>query len=654
MWLNRNRNKYSYKRCSLHLFIKQTLSTFKYPHWIECSAIFVLLLTELCARPHIGETNQHCFLSVNNHPFLVLSIEDHRTTGFKGIINEEYLKTAKQLCANTISVTFRWSYFEKNEGQYDTTILRNIKIAADKYDLKVIIIWFASNLGGHGNSVPTFILEDTITYIPYTRSDASFATRTVGLSTDRIYCYSFDKEHTNFLLIKEQMALKALMNWIRKNDSEQTFIMIQLENEVCVHPELWRPWPPIELPQLQLSQEQDEISWHNPFHVQSCSLHIQAFGTPGNINKLTYILSDTTGNDYWSGDIKLASIHELRIGGEFIDDYCQLKIRVNKLKAEKLNISNTRITPIAERCHCTRCNSIYFDQNYTSDQQYQQDMFLNYIKSLAGVIAEIDKDFPVYLNVLINFDAKTRLGNPYHNPEKWLRSIADIDFVCPDIYFESKVPVIDSFAFGRNVIFIPEAGHSKTSNKREDLSAHSLIFHILAEYRGIGIQIYDLRSENYGLISSDDTWTESAYLLRNSYSIIKLLPEKLFYEQNNLFGFRNIEKKIFHLDETKLILESLSDPTYARGIIIYDKKMLIICAIEVEVTIDKHLFQSNDLVLERGYWLNNIFIPLGPPKLGTIKTNGNMVKIRMDIDDFSVPEVFDVNNNQYCIRITQR
>lgn len=630
------------------------MSTFKYPHWIEYPAIFVLLLTELCARPYIGETNQHHFLCVNNRPFVVLSIEDHRTTGFKGIINEECLRTAKQLCANTISVTFRWSYFEKNEGQYDTTVLRNIKIAADRYDLKVIIIWFASNLGGHGNSVPTFILEDTVTYIPYTRSDGSFATRKEGRSTNRIYCYSFDKEHTNFLLLKEQMTLKVLMDWIRKNDPEQTFIMIQLENELCVNPALWRPWPPIDLPQLQLAQEQNEISWNTTFHVQSCSLHIQTFGVLENINELNYILLDSTGNDYWSGDIKHVGIHELRIGGEFIDNYCQLKIKVDKLRDEKLNIPNTRITPIAERCHCARCNSIYLNHNYTSDQQYQQDMFIKYIKSLAGIIAEIDKDFPVYLNVLINFGAKTRLGNPYYDPEKWLTSIADIDFVCPDIYFESKVPVIDSFAFGRNIIFIPEAGHSRTSNKREDLSAHSLIFHILAAYRGIGIQIYDLRSENYGLISSDDAWTENAYLLRNSYSIIKLLPEKLFYEQNNLFGFRNVEKKIFYLNDNKLVLESLSEPTYARGIIVYYKKMLIICAIGVEVTIDKHLFQSNGIVLERGYWSDNIFIPLGPPKSGTIKTDGSTVKIRMDLDDFSTSEVFDVNNNQYCIRITQR
>ncbi|GAI17090.1 unnamed protein product, partial [marine sediment metagenome] len=124
-------------------------------------------------------------------------------------------------------------------------------------------------------------------------------------------------------------------------------------------------------------------------------------------------------------------------------------------------IHNTTIMPIAERCRCRRCNEIYNSWNLQSDQHFQQAVFINYINSLASAVAEIDADFPLYLNVLVNYDAKTRLGNPYYNPEDWLNSIPDIDFICPDIYFESKVAVIDTFNFGRNIIFIPESGQSK-------------------------------------------------------------------------------------------------------------------------------------------------------------------------------------------------
>lgn len=630
-----------------------SLNSYKRTILLEYVAVFILLLAESCACSRIVKANQHHLLCVSNRPFIVLSIEDHRTTGFRGIVDEEYFRNAERLCANTISVTFRWSYFEKNEGEYDTTILRNIKTAAERYDLKVIIIWFASNLGGHGNSVPAFIREDTASYIPYTRSDGSFATRKEGYSTNRIYCYSSDKKHTNLLLVKEQTALKALMSWIRKNDPEQTFIMIQLENELCVNPALWRPWPPIDLTPIRLSQEQNEISWDTTFHVQACSLHIQTFEALKNINRLDYILSDNAGNVLWNADSKSYAKHEWRIGGTFVDDQCQLSVKADRLKNSEINIPKTRITPVAERCHCVRCNSIHSNYDYPSDQQFQQDMFINYIKNLAGVIAKIDENFPVYLNVLVNFDAKTRLGNPYYNPDRWLKSINDIDFLCPDIYFESRVSVIDSFAIGRNAIFVPEAGHSKTLNKHENLKAHSLIFHILAAYRGIGIQIYDLRSDDYGLILSDGAWTEDAYLVRNSYSLIGLLPPSLFYEQNNLFGFRNVEKKIFHLGKNQLMIESLTDPARARGIIIYEKEVMIICAIGVEVTIDKHLFQSDSILIERGYWLDDTFVALGSPKSGTIKTNGSTVKIRMDLDDFSPPEEFDINNHQYCLRVTQ-
>ncbi|MBA7532002.1 hypothetical protein ES705_24228 [subsurface metagenome] len=611
-------------------------------------------LTELNARPHIEMLDQQPFLSVHGQPFIVMSIEDHRTTGFDGDIREEFFKTAKQLYANALSVTFRWSYFEKQEGQYDTTILRNIKTTADKYGLKVVIIWFGTNMGGHGNSAPEFILEDSITYIPYTRSDKSFATGIGGLRTNRIYCYSFDDKNKNQLLLKERKALQALMYWIRTNDLEQTFIMLQLENELCVHPELWRPWPPVGLPRTQLSQEENKHLWNSTFQVQSCSLRIITTCDMVKNGRVEFALTDTTGKQQWNGHIETAGMHEFHIGGEFINTKCQMMVRTSKSDAETTRVYNTIIMPIAERCYCRRCNEIYDGWNFQSDQHFQQAVFINYINNLASAIAEIDADFPLYLNVLVNYDAKTRLGNPYYNPEDWMNAIPNIDFICPDIYFESKIAVMDTFNFGRNIIFIPEAGHLKSKEDQDYLNAFSLIFLILGKYQGIGIQVYDLKGSKFGLLSLDGQWKKNAYLVRNSYSAISQLPSALFVDvdKHSISGFRNVAKKIIQLGAYEITVTPITAPKYTRGIIAKKGENLVFCGIGFEARIMAKNINSKRIKIERGYWKKNRYISLGKLKPNTCEIGKDFIIIKMDEDDFSPPDIFNPAKNQYYIKIS--
>ena len=635
----------------------------KFGHKVKYNSFFLpilfifinlLFLTDLNAGPHIEKKNQQPFLSVNGLPFIVMSIEDHRTTGFDGDIREEFFKTAKQLYANAITVTFRWNYFEKQEGQYDTIILRNIKATADKYGLKVVILWFGTNLGGHGNSAPEFILDDSITYIPYTRRDKSFATRIHGVRTQRIYCYSFDDKYKNHLLLKERKALQSLMHWIRTNDPEQTFIMLQLENELCVHPELWRPWPPVGLPRAQLSQEENKHLWNSTFQVHSCSLRITTTCDMARNGRVEFFLTDTTGKQQWNGYIETAGKQELRIGGEFISKKCQMIIQTDLSNTDTINIFNTTIMPIAERCYCHRCNEIFTNWNLQSDQHFQQAVFINYINSLASAVAEIDADFPLYLNVLVNYDAKTRLGNPYYNPEDWMEAIPDIDFICPDIYFESKIAVMDTFNFGRNLIFIPEAGHLKSKEDQDYLNAFSLIFLILGEYQGIGIQVYDLKGSKFGLLSLDGQWKKNAYLVRNSYSAISQLPSALFVDvdKHSISGFRNVAKKIIQLGDYEITVTPITAPKYTRGIVAKKGENLVFCGIGFEARIMAKNINSKRIKIERGYWKENRYISLVKLKPNTYEIGKDFILIKMDEDDFSPPDIFNLAKNQYYIKIS--
>ncbi|GAH42533.1 unnamed protein product [marine sediment metagenome] len=370
--------------------------------------------------------------------------------------------------------------------------------------------------------------------------------------------------------------------------------------------------------------------------------------------RVEFALTDTTGKQQWNGYIETAGKQELHLGGEFIREKCQMIIQADLSNTDTINIFNTTIMPIAERCYCHRCNEIFTNWNFQSDQHFQQAVFINYINSLASAVAEIDADFPLYLNVLVNYDAKTRLGNPYYNPENWMKAIPDIDFICPDIYFESKIAVMDTFNFGRNIIFIPEAGHLKSKEDQDYLNAFSLIFLILGKYQGIGIQVYDLKGSKFGLLSLDGQWKKNAYLVRNSYSAISQLPSALFVDvdKHSISGFRNVAKKIIQLGAYEITVTPITAPKYTRGIVAKKGENLVFCGIGFEAKIMAKNINSKRIKIERGYWKENRYISLGKLKPNTYEIGKDFIIIKMDEDDFSPADAFKPLNNQYYIKIS--
>lgn len=606
------------------------------------------------ASPHLKKYSQIRSLIVNNQPFTILSIEDHNTIDFNGHVRADYFRTVRDLYANTISVTFRWNFFEKNKDFYDTTILRNIKRAAEKYGLKVIVLWFGSNISGHENCVPDYIREDSITYIPYTRGDYSFASKIGAGSAGRIYCYSFDDKNQNYLLLREKQALEALITWIKKNDPEETFIMLQLENELFVHPELWRPWPPPNLQPAQLLPNESKYIWNNEFIVQACSLKIEvSLKMPPN-RKLVFTLVDTTDKQLWKGYIENDGEREIHIGGKFINQKCRFMVRKEDSTSDTVFIYSLKITPIAERCRCRRCEGIFSSRGFSSDQDFEQFAFIDYVKSLTSAVANVDNNFPLYLNLFVSGDARTLLGNPYCNPQSYLALIPDLDIIGPDIYLESTVSIIDSLNFSSNTVFVPETGKFKLRESQDDIAAFSLIFPILGAYQGVGVQQYDLKSSNFGLLSSEGQWEEDAYLVRNSYSAVSQLPTKLLTRTGRSYvsGFRNVTKKVIQLANKEITITPTTEPRYARGIIAEVKGNLILCGIGFEVVIKTENVDLRNLRIERGYWQTTKFTSLGKLKPDTYEIGKNIMKIRMDDDDFLSSDIFNPKEKQYCVKIS--
>lgn len=614
---------------------------------------FLLSVQLVGAGPRFEQIGKKKVLYVNGKPFVVLSIEDHNTVDFDGNPREEYFRIVSALNANTISVTFRWSAFEKPANRYDTAILRKIKTTAERHNLKVIILWFGSNVCGHENCAPGYVYDDSIAYIPYTRSDKSFATSIVGGRGARIYCYSFDKGHANTLLLREMKALEALISWIKQNDRSETFIMLQVENELFVHPELWRPWPPVYLPAIRLSAAENSYTWSDKFLIQGSGLEIETNTNIPAGSRLDFLVVDSLGNHQWRGQLASTGAQRVYVGGTFLYKTCQLVVRGENIHGDTLVVDFVEIQAMAERCHCVRCDEIYASRKFLSDRAFEQWVFMNYIKKLAHAIARVDSKFPLYLNLMIGAEAKMHLGNPYYRPGLYVDSVPDIDLLAPDIYQESSMPAIDSLGFGRNTVFVGETGRLGSQPGESSMSAFSLSFLILGHYHGIGVMQYGIDDRDVALLAPDGKWEEDAYLTRNSYAAIRQLPTAIFAQKDRrqIFGFRNVVKESARIGDVVFEARPSDGSKRARGIVARLGKSLIVCGISFEATITKPNLDLKNMRVERGYWRGNSYVVLGPPKEGSFDVDKNIIRIRMDKDDFSQPGLFDPMDKQYCVII---
>lgn len=143
-------------------------------------------------------------------------------------------------------------------------------------------------------------------------------------------------------------------------------------------------------------------------------------------------------------------------------------------------------------------------------------------------------------------------------------------------------------------------------------------------------------------------------MVRNSYSAVSQLPTKLLTRTGRSYvsGFRNVTKKVIQLANKEITITPTTEPRYARGIIAEVKGNLILCGIGFEVVIKTENVDLRNLRIERGYWQTTKFTSLGKLKPDTYEIGKNIMKIRMDDDDFLSSDIFNPKEKQYCVKIS--
>lgn len=179
-------------------------------------------------------------LRVDGKPFYMTNIQVRLDKlryrwGWNAGAREAIIAQAADDGFNTVSVPIHWCEVEPGKDKFDWTTLDEYLGLANKYKLKVELLWFGSNSGGHVQwlspdqlRVPGYVLL----YTPGSRSSETTSDYTIRRDMSD---YTLDLNDNN-LKARESYILGQVMShissWDAANGSKHTVIGVQLGNEV--------------------------------------------------------------------------------------------------------------------------------------------------------------------------------------------------------------------------------------------------------------------------------------------------------------------------------------------------------------------------------------------------------------------------------------
>ncbi|MCX2473045.1 DUF5597 domain-containing protein [Pedobacter sp. MC2016-05] len=189
--------------------------------------LFTLLTSStlsLFAQPYLKQQGDIKQLYVRDKPYLILGGE----LGNSSSSNTDYMKPiwrkVKSLNANTILAPVYWELIEPEEGKFNFDLVNDLIANARKNDLKLIFLWFGAWKNSMSCYAPVWVKKDQKRF--------PRATDKNGIGQEILSPFSDNSLNADI------KAFEALTSFIKKIDSsDQTVIMIQVENEIGMLPD---------------------------------------------------------------------------------------------------------------------------------------------------------------------------------------------------------------------------------------------------------------------------------------------------------------------------------------------------------------------------------------------------------------------------------
>lgn len=170
--------------------------------------------------PKIVMENGASQLIVHGKPYLMLGGELGNSSAGTEAQADAILPRLSALHVNTVLMPVAWEQIEPTEGHFDFRLLDHWIDVARNNRMHLVLLWFGSWKNGFSDYAPAWVKANTRRF---PRARAIDGTPLDILST-------FGAE----TLRLDSRAFAALMAHLRTSDSQQTVLMVQVENEVGV------------------------------------------------------------------------------------------------------------------------------------------------------------------------------------------------------------------------------------------------------------------------------------------------------------------------------------------------------------------------------------------------------------------------------------
>jgi hypothetical protein len=175
--------------------------------------------------PEIKQNGEVKQMFVDGKPFIMLAGELHNSSA-SGI---DYMKPIwdklAEMHLNTIVSTVSWELLEPEEGKFDFKLVNAQIQEAQKRDMRLVIIWFASWKNGSSTYPPIWVKANPERF-PLQQTRVSATGRGSGGRTGTLSPLG------EASMLADAKAFRALMRHIKQTDPKHTVIMMQVENEM--------------------------------------------------------------------------------------------------------------------------------------------------------------------------------------------------------------------------------------------------------------------------------------------------------------------------------------------------------------------------------------------------------------------------------------
>ena len=174
--------------------------------------------------PHLEKQGTATQLIVDGRPYLILGGELGNSSSSSLEYMEPIWPRLVTLNLNTVLAPVYWDLIEPEQGKFDFSLVDGLVRDARRYNLRLVLLWFASWKNSMSCYVPLWVKTDQQRF--------GRARDSQGKGMEILSAFSEQNRDA------DARAFAALMKHIRQIDgAEHTVIMIQVENEIGMIPE---------------------------------------------------------------------------------------------------------------------------------------------------------------------------------------------------------------------------------------------------------------------------------------------------------------------------------------------------------------------------------------------------------------------------------